>query len=91
MIIWSERCIHIIQMLGTKRIKLRLATKFLSVLAGIAELIGAPDKLIDITVAIDKIDKIGIDKVNEELSERGLGDEAIAALRPILEISGSLT
>ena len=42
-------------------------------------------------MAIDKIDKIGIDKVNEELSERGLGDEAIAALRPILEISGSLT
>lgn len=61
------------------------------ILAGIAETIGAPDRLVDITVAIDKIDKIGIDKVNEELSERGLGDEAIAALRPILEISGSLT
>lgn len=60
------------------------------VLAGIAELIGAPDKLIDITVAIDKIDKIGLDKVNEELAERGLSAEAIAALRPILEIDGSL-
>ena len=53
-------------------------------------LIGEPDKLIDITVAIDKIDKIGIDKVNDELAEHGLKPEAIAALRPILEISGSL-
>ena len=60
------------------------------VLAGIAELIGAPDKLIDITVAIDKIDKIGIDKVNEELAERGLSPEAITALSPILTISGSI-
>lgn len=60
------------------------------VLAGIAELIGAPDKLIDITVAIDKIDKIGIDKVNEELAERGLSPEAIEALSPILTISGSV-
>ena len=60
------------------------------VLAGIAELIGAPDKLIDITVAIDKIDKIGIDKVNEELAERGLSPETIEALCPILTISGSV-
>jgi histidyl-tRNA synthetase len=60
------------------------------VLAGIAELIGAPDKMIDITVAIDKIDKIGIDKVNEELAERGLSAESIEALRPILEIDGTL-
>ncbi len=60
------------------------------VLAGIAELIGAPDKLIDITVAIDKIEKIGLEKVNAELSERGLSAEAIAALQPILSISGSL-
>ncbi|MGM9861661.1 MAG: histidine--tRNA ligase, partial [Muribaculaceae bacterium] len=60
------------------------------VLAGIAELIGAPDKLIDITVAIDKIDKIGIDKVNEELAERGLSPEAIEALNPIIIISGSV-
>jgi histidyl-tRNA synthetase len=60
------------------------------VLAGIAEYIGAPDKMIDITVAIDKIDKIGIDKVNEELAERGLSAESIAALRPILEIDGTL-
>ncbi len=60
------------------------------VLAGIAELIGAPDKLVDITVAIDKIDKIGIDNVNAELREHGLTDEAINALQPILSISGSV-
>ena len=60
------------------------------VLAGIAELIGHPDKIIDITTAIDKLDKIGLDKVNEELVERGLSQEAVAKLQPILAISGSL-
>ena len=60
------------------------------ILAGIAELIGAPEKIIDITVAIDKIDKIGIENVNAELRERGLSDEAIATLQPILAIDGSI-
>ena len=60
------------------------------VLAGIAELIGAPEKIVDITVAIDKIDKIGIDNVNAELRERGLSDEAIATLQPILQIDGTV-
>lgn len=60
------------------------------VLAGIAELIGAPDKLIDITTAIDKIDKIGMDAVCAELAERGLEAGAIEALKPILAISGTL-
>lgn len=59
------------------------------VLAGIAEHIGAPDSIVDITVAIDKIDKIGIDNVNAELAERGLSAEAIAALQPILTIDGT--
>lgn len=74
------------------RLGVRIAIKLNNrkVLAGIAEIIGAPDKLIDITVAIDKIDKIGLDNVNAELAERGLSPESIAALRPILEISGSL-
>ena len=73
------------------RLGIRVAIKLNNrkILAGIAELIGAPDKLVDITVAIDKIDKIGIEKVNEELAERGLTPEAIAALRPILEIDGT--
>lgn len=59
------------------------------VLAGIADLIGAPDKLVDITVAIDKLDKIGLDKVREELSERGLSAEQIAALDPVFNLSGN--
>lgn len=59
------------------------------ILAGIAEIIGEPDRLTDITVAIDKIDKIGIDKVNEELKERGLSHNSINKLKPILEIKGN--
>ena len=59
------------------------------ILTGIAEIIGAPDKLIDITVAIDKIDKIGLDGVNAELSDKGLTPDAIAALQPLLAMSGS--
>ena len=76
-----------------RRLKVRIAIKLNNrkVLAGIAELIGAPDKMIDITVAIDKIDKIGIDKVNEELADRGLTAESIAALQPILQIDGSIS
>jgi histidyl-tRNA synthetase len=59
------------------------------ILAGIAEVIGTPDKIIDITVAIDKLDKIGVDAVNTELIERGLSDEAVKALQPILNLSGT--
>lgn len=59
------------------------------VLSGIAEIIGAPEKITDITVAIDKIDKIGIDAVNAELLERGLSPEAIETLRPIISMQGS--
>ena len=59
------------------------------ILAGIAEVIGAPDKMIDITVAIDKLDKIGVEAVNAELLERGLNDQQVAALQPILNLSGT--
>lgn len=59
------------------------------ILYGIAETIGHADKMMDITVAIDKLEKIGIDNVKAELAERGLDDEAIAKLQPILELSGS--
>ncbi len=59
------------------------------ILAGIAEVIGAPDKLTDITVAIDKLDKIGLDNVNQELREKGLSDKSIERLQPILAMSGS--
>lgn len=59
------------------------------VLAGIAELAGAPDKIVDITVAIDKIDKIGLDKVKEELLERGLTTEAVDKITPVITLSGT--
>ncbi len=59
------------------------------ILTGVAETIGEADKVVDITVAIDKIDKIGIDNVNAELREKGLKEEAIDALRPLLELNGS--
>ena len=59
------------------------------VLAGIADLIGAPDKLVDITVAIDKLDKIGLDNVRAELRERGLNDNQIVALDPVFSLSGN--
>lgn len=57
------------------------------ILSGIAEVIGEPDKIVDITVAIDKLDKIGLDKVNEELKADGISDEAIAKLQPIIALS----
>ena len=59
------------------------------ILTGIAEVIGAADKIVDITVAIDKLEKIGLEKVNLELSEDGLSDEAIAKLQPIITLAGT--
>ena len=58
-------------------------------LAGLAEICGCPDKVVDITVAIDKLDKIGMEAVEAELMERGLTAEAVARLRPVLLLSGS--
>ncbi len=74
-----------------RRLGVRITIKLNNrkVLAGIAELIGAPDKIVDITVAIDKIDKIGLDKVKEELAERGISPEAIEKITPIITLSGS--
>ena len=59
------------------------------ILTGIAEVIGAADKIVDITVAIDKLDKIGLDKVNEELRSVGLDDTAVEKLQPIISLSGT--
>ncbi len=59
------------------------------VLTGLAEICGAPDKVVDITVAIDKLDKIGLDAVKDEMREKGLTDSAIAVLEPVLTLSGS--
>jgi histidyl-tRNA synthetase len=59
------------------------------ILAGIAEVIGQPERMIDITVAIDKLDKIGIDNVNKELLEKGIPSEAVEKLQPILHLNGT--
>ena len=59
------------------------------ILTGIAEVIGAADKIVDITVAIDKLDKIGLDNVNQELREDGLSEEQISKLQPIISLEGS--
>ena len=59
------------------------------ILTGIAEVIGEAEKILDITVAIDKLDKIGLEKVNEELRNDGISEEAIEKLQPIISLSGS--
>ena len=59
------------------------------ILSGIAEVIGAADKIVDITVAIDKLDKIGIDNVNAELRDDGLTDEQVEKLQPIITLAGT--
>lgn len=58
-------------------------------LSGIAEIVGEAEKIVDITVAIDKLDKIGLDKVNEELRADGISEEAIAKLQPVITLSGT--
>lgn len=59
------------------------------VLAGLAEICGFPDKVVDITVAIDKLDKVGLDAVKEEMVEKGLTAEAVSILEPVLTLSGT--
>ena len=73
------------------RFGIRVAIKINNrkILTGIAEVIGEADKIVDITVAIDKLDKIGIDNVNAELRADGISDEAIAKLQPIIALEGS--
>ena len=59
------------------------------ILTGLSEICGFPDKVVDITVAIDKIDKVGLDAVKEEMLERGLSDRAVAVIEPVLTLSGT--
>jgi histidyl-tRNA synthetase len=59
------------------------------ILSGIAEIIGEPEKIVDITVAIDKLEKIGLEKVNDELRSKGIAEEALAKLQPIILLKGS--
>lgn len=73
------------------RFKTRVSIKLNNrkILSGIAEVIGEPEKIVDITVAIDKLDKIGLDKVNDELRSKGISDAAIEKLQPIILLEGS--
>ncbi|MDE6226874.1 MAG: histidine--tRNA ligase [Muribaculaceae bacterium] len=89
--LWNEiELLSLIDMVFTE-LKVRVAIKVNNrkILSGIAEIIGEAEKITDITVAIDKIDKIGIENVNEELRTKGISEEAIVRLRPLLELSGS--
>ena len=84
--------VELIQLYDTVFTELNLPTTIKlnnrKVLSGIAEVIGEADKLIDITVAIDKLDKIGLEKVKEEMQTKGVSDSAIEKLDPILKMSG---
>ncbi len=74
-----------------KRLQINTVVKINNrkILAGIAETIGEADRIIDITVAIDKLDKIGLEKVNAEMLEKGISKTAVAKLQPILELKGT--
>lgn len=74
-----------------RRLKINVVIKLNNrkILSGIAEIIGESDKITDITVAIDKLDKIGLEKVNEEIATKGISQYAIDKLQPILKLSGS--
>lgn len=76
----------VFQSLGI-RVQIKINNRKL--LSGIAEIVGEAEKIVDITVAIDKLDKIGLDKVNEELRTDGISEEAIAKLQPVITLSGS--
>ena len=72
--------------LGIKGVTVKVNNR--KILSGIAEITGQPEKIIDITVAIDKLDKIGVDLVLEELSNKGLTEESISIIKPLLDIKG---
>lgn len=85
--------VELVQIVDTvfTRLGIRVAIKINNrkILSGIAEVIGAPEKITDITVAIDKLDKIGLDGVNAELARAGLTPEAIAKIQPIIALTGT--
>ncbi len=85
--------LELIQMIDMvfSRLKIRIVILMNNrkILSGIAEVIGQADKVVEITMAIDKLDKIGLDKVNLELSDRGLSQESIDMLQPILTLKGN--
>lgn len=85
--------VELVQIMDTvfQRLGIRVQIKINNrkLLSGIAEIVGEAEKIVNITVAIDKLDKIGLDKVNEELRADGISEEAIAKLQPVITLSGS--
>ena len=85
--------VELVQIMDTvfQRLGIRVQIKINNrkLLSGIAEVVGEAEKIVDITVAIDKLEKIGLDKVNEELRQDGIDEEAIAKLQPIITLSGT--
>lgn len=85
--------VELVQIMDTvfQRLGIRVQIKINNrkLLSGIAEIVGEADKIVDITVAIDKLDKIGLNKVNEELRADGISEEAIAKLQPVITLSGT--
>ena len=85
--------VELIQIMDTVFTKfgIRVAIKINNrkILTGIAEVIGEAEKIVDITVAIDKLDKIGLDGVNAELRSNGISDEAVEKLQPIIAMTGT--
>lgn len=85
--------VELVQIMDTvfQRLGIRVQIKINNrkLLSGIAEIVGEADKIVDITVAIDKLEKIGLDKVNEELRVDGISEEAIAKLQPVITLSGT--
>lgn len=85
--------VELVQIMDTvfQRLGIRVQIKINNrkLLSGIAEIVGEAEKIVDITVAIDKLDKIGLDKVNEELRTDGISEETIAKLQPVITLSGS--
>ncbi|MCH5230251.1 MAG: histidine--tRNA ligase [Muribaculaceae bacterium] len=88
--LWNE--VELLEMIDEvfRNLKVRVAIKLNNrkILTGIAELIGESDRIVDITVAIDKIEKIGLEKVQEELLSKGIKETAVEKLAPILELKG---
>ncbi len=84
--------LELVQIVDTvfRKLDIRVAIKINNrkLLSGLAEIAGTPDKVVDITVAIDKIDKIGLDAVKAEMAEKGLSAEAVAVIEPVLTLSG---
>ena len=84
--------LELVQIVDTvfRHLDIRVAIKINNrkLLSGLAEIAGTPDKVVDITVAIDKIDKIGLDAVKAEMAEKGLSEQAIAVIEPVLTLSG---